>query len=54
MPCPFTCPKMFWAGPNFLCQTKDKALGKGRFLKRNQTHMGEGCIEMNFLYVLKW
>ena len=22
MPCPFTCPKMFWAGPNFFCQTK--------------------------------
>ena len=22
MPCPFTGPKMFWAGPNFLCQTK--------------------------------
>ena len=20
MPCPFTGPKMFWAGPNFLCQ----------------------------------
>ena len=19
MPCPFTGPKMFWAGPNFLC-----------------------------------
>ena len=23
MPCPFTSPKMFWAGPNFLCQTKN-------------------------------
>ena len=23
MPCPFRCPKMFWAGPNFLCQTKN-------------------------------
>ena len=23
MPCPFTGPKMFWAGPNFLCQTKN-------------------------------
>ena len=22
MPCPFTGPKMFWAGPSFLCQTK--------------------------------
>ena len=22
MPCPFTGLKMFWAGPNFLCQTK--------------------------------
>ena len=22
MPCPFTGPKMFWAGPNLLCQTK--------------------------------
>ena len=22
MPCPFTDPKMFWAGPNVLCQTK--------------------------------
>ena len=22
MPYPFTGPKMFWAGPNFLCQTK--------------------------------
>ena len=22
LPCPFTGPKMFWAGPNFLCQTK--------------------------------
>ena len=22
MPCPFTGPKLFWAGPNFLCQTK--------------------------------
>ena len=22
MPCPFTVPKMFWASPNFLCQTK--------------------------------
>ena len=22
MPCHFTGPKMFWAGPNFLCQTK--------------------------------
>ena len=21
MPCPFTGPKMFWAGPIFLCQT---------------------------------
>ena len=23
MPCPFTGPKMFFAGPNFLCQTKN-------------------------------
>ena len=23
MPCPFTGPKMFWGGPNFLCQTKN-------------------------------
>ena len=23
LPCPFTGPKMFWAGPNFLCQTKN-------------------------------
>ena len=23
MPCPFTGPKMFCAGPNFLCQTKN-------------------------------
>ena len=23
MPCPFTGPKMFWDGPNFLCQTKN-------------------------------
>ena len=23
MPCPFTSPKMFWAGPNFLCQKKN-------------------------------
>ena len=23
MPCPFTGPKMFWAGPNFLCQIKN-------------------------------
>ena len=23
MPCPFTGPKMFWAGPNCLCQTKN-------------------------------
>ena len=23
MPCPFTGPKMFWARPNFLCQTKN-------------------------------
>ena len=23
MPCPFTGHKMFWAGPNFLCQTKN-------------------------------
>ena len=23
MPCPFTGPKMFLAGPNFLCQTKN-------------------------------
>ena len=23
MLCPFTGPKMFWAGPNFLCQTKN-------------------------------
>ena len=23
MPCPFTRPKMFWAGPSFLCQTKN-------------------------------
>ena len=23
MPCYFTGPKMFWAGPNFLCQTKE-------------------------------
>ena len=23
MPCPFTGPKMVWAGPNFLCQTKN-------------------------------
>ena len=22
LPCPFTGPKMFWAVPNFLCQTK--------------------------------
>ena len=22
MPCPFTGPKMFWAGPNLLCQNK--------------------------------
>jgi hypothetical protein len=24
MPCPFTIPKMFWAGPNFLCQSTQK------------------------------
>ena len=23
MPCPSTGPKIFWAGPNFLCQTKN-------------------------------
>ena len=23
MPCPFTGPKMFWAGPNFMCHTKN-------------------------------
>ena len=23
MPCPFTGPKMFWVGPNVLCQTKN-------------------------------
>ena len=23
MSCPFTGPKMFWAGPSFLCETKD-------------------------------
>ena len=23
MPCPFTGPKMFWAGSKFLCQTKN-------------------------------
>ena len=23
MPCPFSGPKMFWADPNFLCQTKN-------------------------------
>ena len=23
MPCAFTGSKMFWAGPNFLCQTKN-------------------------------
>ena len=23
MPCPFTGHKMFWAGPNFLCPTKN-------------------------------
>ena len=23
MPCPFTCPKIFWAGQNFVCQTKN-------------------------------
>ena len=23
MPCPLTGLKMFWAGPNFLCQTKN-------------------------------
>ena len=23
MPCPFTGPEMFWAGPNFLCRTKN-------------------------------
>ena len=23
MPCPFTDSKMFWAGPNFLCHTKN-------------------------------
>ena len=23
MPCPFTGPKKFWAGPIFLCQTKN-------------------------------
>ena len=23
MPCPFTGPKMFWASPIFLCQTKN-------------------------------
>ena len=23
MPCPFRGPKMFWTGPNFLCQTKN-------------------------------
>ena len=23
MPCPFTGPKIFWIGPNFLCQTKN-------------------------------
>ena len=23
MPCPFTGPKIFWAGPNILCQTKN-------------------------------
>ena len=23
MPCPFTGPKLFWADPNFLCQTEN-------------------------------
>ena len=23
MPCPFTSPKMFWAGPNFLCKIEN-------------------------------
>ena len=23
LPCPFSGPKMFWVGPNFLCQTKN-------------------------------
>ena len=30
MPRPFTGPKMFWAGPNFLCQTKNLFTHCGR------------------------
>jgi hypothetical protein len=32
MPCPFTGPKMFWAGPSFLSQTKNLTASSKTFV----------------------
>ena len=43
VPCPFTGPKMFWAGPNFSCQTKNSFMycGSHKYFvpdKKNYLH----------------
>ena len=44
MPCPFTGPKMFWAGPNFLCQTKNLFTYSG-----SHKHIEEALNAVKFL-----
>ena len=39
MPCPFTGPKMFWAGPNFLCQTKSLFTYCGSHKQKDDLHL---------------
>ena len=53
MPCPFTGPKMFWAGPNFLCQTKRWfAFSKNLFCADTKV-FEEALNAVNFLGLLK-
>ena len=49
MPCPFTCPKMFWAGPNFLRQTKNLFTYWGSH-KHFLTDKKMICIQLNCFF----
>ena len=49
LPCPFTGPKKFWVGPNFLCQTK--SLFKGCLSLFNYVpHVNESIFCQNNMF----
>ena len=54
MPCPFTGLKIFWAGPNFLCQTKNLFTFCAR--QKDDLHSGRKSFEktLNAAKFLGW